>query len=376
METRICTKCNNEFPATTEYFHVSKSSKFGLKSWCKNCANEHENEKRRIKRELIPKTAEGYKICSKCNRELEISEKYFHRSKAFKDGFSSMCKECKGFKFTEIKPKAKEGYKICNSCNRELPATTEYFYSDKTAKSELKTFCKECCYKEHEEKRLEKRRKKSEEAKKAYIEKIGIGMKECSKCGSILPETNKYFNKHKDGVNGLRAHCKECQREEMKTYQNKEEVKLHRKEYKEQNAEHFRRIALKYRKENADKLRQHKRKNNATICQRRQARKRALPATLTLQEWEQIKKDFNNKCAYCGKEKPLQQEHFIALTKNGEYTHNNIIPACQTCNCSKGKKDFFEWYPNYMHYSKKRENFILKHLNYTNNGEQQLTIAL
>jgi len=34
---KICTKCGTEYPATAEYFHRSKDSKFGLRSDCKRC---------------------------------------------------------------------------------------------------------------------------------------------------------------------------------------------------------------------------------------------------------------------------------------------------------------------------------------------------
>lgn len=87
-------------------------------------------------------------------------------------------------------------------------------------------------------------------------------------------------------------------------------------------------------------------------------------------QWEEIKKHFDYKCAYCGKDLPLAQEHFLALSKEGEYTLNNIIPSCKSCNSSKATKDFFKWYPNYKNYSKKRERAILKFLGYTDENQQ------
>jgi len=111
------------------------------------------------------------------------------------------------------------------------------------------------------------------------------------------------------------------------------------------------------------------------ICQRRRSRKEQLLNTFTIQQWEATKLYFNNSCAYCGKDLPLEQEHFIALTKGGEYTTNNIIACCRSCNSSKSNKDFFSWYPKYKYYNKKRETKILKYLSYKDNV-QQLALTL
>jgi len=40
MKTKICTKCGEEFLATTDYFYRQKGGKFGLSSWCKDCRNK------------------------------------------------------------------------------------------------------------------------------------------------------------------------------------------------------------------------------------------------------------------------------------------------------------------------------------------------
>jgi len=39
METKICTKCEEEYPATKEFFHRGKGE-FGLHCWCKKCRKE------------------------------------------------------------------------------------------------------------------------------------------------------------------------------------------------------------------------------------------------------------------------------------------------------------------------------------------------
>lgn len=100
------------------------------------------------------------------------------------------------------------------------------------------------------------------------------------------------------------------------------------------------------------------------------AKKAELPSTLTYDQWNIVKRYFGNKCAYCGKEVPLQQDHFVPLSKGGEYTHNNIIPACRSCNTSKHAQNFFDWYPRQKFYSKKREQRILKFLGYKGKIQQ------
>lgn len=42
MNTKTCTKCNKELPATKEYFHANKGCKYGLNSICKRCKKENQ----------------------------------------------------------------------------------------------------------------------------------------------------------------------------------------------------------------------------------------------------------------------------------------------------------------------------------------------
>jgi 5-methylcytosine-specific restriction endonuclease McrA len=148
---------------------------------------------------------------------------------------------------------------------------------------------------------------------------------------------------------------------------NKEHCAEYGKQYREGlNKETYNKSQRQYQKEHPEKFRGYYHKRNAL--------KLELLSTLTPEQWGVIKQCFNSCCAYCGKEAHLEQEHFIALSKGGEYTHNNILPACKNCNSSKNNKDFFEWYPKYKYYSKKREKQILEFLNYKN-GIHQLALA-
>ena len=39
MQTKTCTKCGTEFPATLEYFYKNTSGKYGVTPRCKSCVN-------------------------------------------------------------------------------------------------------------------------------------------------------------------------------------------------------------------------------------------------------------------------------------------------------------------------------------------------
>lgn len=206
----------------------------------------------------------------------------------------------------------------------------------------------------------------------------------CAKCGQEKPATTEYWHKFKDCKYGLHSQCKECKNKDNAKWRegNKESIAEVKKQWyiknkekknetdrlwRENNVEYCIEQSKKYQKENLDVFR----RNN----QKRRARKRKLQNTLTVKQWTIIKNDFNNQCAYCGREmKRLEQDHFIALSKGGEYTHNNIVPACRTCNARKNDKDFFEWYPKQVGYSKEREKKILEYLNYKDEGIQQLAL--
>ena len=113
---------------------------------------------------------------------------------------------------------------------------------------------------------------------------------------------------------------------------NKEKVAEYNRKYHEENPEYQR----QWREENPEKSRQK--------TQRRRARKAELPATLTEAGWEEILAQHFGRCHYCGRDDmPLAQDHIIPVSKGGGYTKENIVPACQRCNSSKGTKDHEEF---------------------------------
>jgi len=61
------------------------------------------------------------------------------------------------------------------------------------------------------------------------------------------------------------------------------------------------------------------------------ARKKSLPATLTIHEWLDLLNRYQWRCAFCGG--PFETiEHVNPLGRGGGTTAQNCVPACRICN--------------------------------------------
>lgn len=263
--------------------------------------------------------------------------------------------------------------KVCSKCKRELPE--EMYTKDKYKKDGLRSNCKDCTkkYTEENKERIYEHHKQWMLANPDY-DKIHYQ----DNRDRYINNFREYYKNNSDYYKQYRERNAEIISVKSKIYEqeNKEKIAQRKKEYNKQHPEVSRAYTAKNKEKRAKQLRDWK-KNNRDRCrvneQKREAAKRELPNNLTTKQWENIKRCFNNKCAYCGEETHLTQEHFVALSKGGEYTLNNIIPSCTNCNSSKGDKDFFDWYPNFKKYSAAREKKILKYLGY-NGTIQQLKL--
>ena len=76
---------------------------------------------------------------------------------------------------------------------------------------------------------------------------------------------------------------------------------------------------------------------------KRRARMEILPRSFSIADWADVLDLFGHKCAYCGKDGKLHQDHFIPVTRGGGYEMGNIVPACHSCNSRKNAKDPLAW---------------------------------
>ena len=63
---------------------------------------------------------------------------------------------------------------------------------------------------------------------------------------------------------------------------------------------------------------------------------------LTTADWNKILNLWKNRCAYCGAEDDLEQDHIIPVSRGGKHEAANVIPSCRKCNIIKGDKSINE----------------------------------
>lgn len=249
--------------------------------------------------------------------------------------------------------------KLCRDCKLELPF--EDFYKCKTGKFGLQAKCKKCLkeYEAQNKERIKAYRKKWREEHKTETKEYNKAYRQ-NNVEELKEKKKEYY---------LRT--VEVRREKRKEYyhENRDFFVQKSKEWyaenKERKREYDREWSKEWRLKNKNKVNSYNHK--------RRAAKKELMASLTEEQWKETVTHFKGGCAYCGKKKKLEQEHFIPLSKGGEYSRDNIIPACRKCNASKMNKDFFVWYPTSESYSIQREEKLLRFLGYMD-GEQQLTL--
>lgn len=258
--------------------------------------------------------------------------------------------------------------KRCSNCGEYYPPTTEYFNPQKINKDGLTGRCKPCWKIYHAD-----WRSKNKDKVKEYTAR--------QKAKPITPE-EKEVKKRKNS-------------EQHKLYyiKNSERIKAKTAKFRRDNPDLARERDREYHRRNADKIKQ-KRKNspprerdrekdseygkrwrrenkerNKLNTQRRMARKRSLPDTMTHQQWIECLTYFNHACAVCGKPvglwHTLAMDHWIPMNndKCPGTVVKNIVPLCHGrggCNNSKGVKDALEWLTS--KYGKRRAGQIMKRI--------------
>jgi 5-methylcytosine-specific restriction endonuclease McrA len=64
---------------------------------------------------------------------------------------------------------------------------------------------------------------------------------------------------------------------------------------------------------------------------------------LTDEQWAALLEAWGG-CAYCGsKDRALQRDCVLPISRGGRYTLGNVVPACRSCNASKCNEEVTGW---------------------------------
>lgn len=183
--------------------------------------------------------------------------------------------------------------------------------------------------------------------------------KYCPHCGKS--KSVDEFTKNKTTCDGLFGYCRECKHGYEQQYlivhpRDKTSKKIWSSEYYSKNKAFInnrntsyyirnKRVVLegikRYRKENPEAVLE---LNRHYQHDRRALVRGASGNGWTIEEERQLIEDYNHRCAYCGKKAVrLSMDHIVPLSRSGEHSITNIVPACTTCNGSKHNKPLLVW---------------------------------
>ena len=149
-----------------------------------------------------------------------------------------------------------------------------------------------------------------------------------------------YYN----NIESEKLRCNEYRQKNLKKYSK------YSKKFRKKNPDYNKYQSKKFRKENKEKVRLwdkqrykglRKIKSIVDITNRLKNDK-----LLTVKLYQNILKDNNNKCHYCGSKKNIGLDHKKPRYLGGLSTKDNLTIACKSCNSKKGIKTYKEFTTN------------------------------
>jgi hypothetical protein len=77
---------------------------------------------------------------------------------------------------------------------------------------------------------------------------------------------------------------------------------------------------------------------------------------------QQIFERDNHQCVYCGSKSDLTLDHVRAKSQGGEYTANNLVASCMTCNRSKATHHWLSWWTAQDHFDLGNFSRVISHI--------------
>lgn len=150
--------------------------------------------------------------------------------------------------------------------------------------------------------------------------------------GELSPEQRKRKNALERN-RAWYARNRDEQRQRARGWQlaNPERHRMNWQSWAERNSEHLsEKDRLRYERDPVTML---------AYAQRYRAQLAAAPgAGFSAQEWVEKQEEFGGKCAYCLEAAGTTMDHIVPISRGGAHDTSNIVPACNSCNASKGNR--------------------------------------
>ena len=202
--------------------------------------------------------------------------------------------------------------KRCSQCRLDKPFSE--FHRAPYGKGKVQACCKAC--------------KKALDAKRyaEHPEKFAASFKRWSEKNKAhdLARSKKWRSLNRERHLRLVKEWQRAHPEKMRLY---DKVKRQR---------HFARIKAYMKVYGREWVKRNPEKQRERISRYRARKANAPINDLTAAQWAMLKERYNFSCAYCGERVPvLTQDHVLALSRGGNHTMANVVPACKSCNSRK-----------------------------------------
>lgn len=324
---KVCTKCGETKPLGE--FGKRRTSADGLQYACKPCLNA--NNRGRYATFRVPQAEETVALCRHCGARLSGGRR----------SVREFCSRACYHEWDRLRIEAEAATivaKRCTSCGATKPL--DEFNNDRKGKAGRSAACKMChsaagrnYATEHQgqirayrAQRYAGQRDEALARAAAYQRANPERVKE-AKRRSYEAKREEYLAKNKanreanrDRINAERA---------AKNRQNPEPARQRARAWYNANRERARAQARKWKRKNPEKRLESQRE--------RRAKKKGAPIIkLTAAQWALILDYFGHACAYCGVTGvSLTQDHVVPLSRGGEHSAANVVPACVHCNSRK-----------------------------------------
>lgn len=128
--------------------------------------------------------------------------------------------------------------------------------------------------------------------------------------------------------------------------------KIYRKREYEKNREQYIKNATEWNKNNKekrkvtkDKWRANNKEKTNFLARLYLYRKKGAGGYPTFKQVNELYERYFGLCVYCHINKATTLDHVIPISRNGSNNIENLMPACLSCNSSKGGKLLKEWKP-------------------------------